>query len=317
MLQRARLTAPLAHQIEERAMLLKQGGGQTNTKALYYKQKREEEVTNHTRRLTSWSSGHTDSSHSQRGMDVYVFNITSRVAGERTHCSNFCKKDREKSHPCWVLLCFDAAVCSGSGHTVGEGGFAPWLRSDCAIVSGCWSKKSSSTWNNKNENKTSPTCLWLKAAVIILCILYSQVLILVTCMRQSIGVYPKKFSTSALAPCSRRIFTMRWQQFAQALCSGVCFFFPPVLGSAPAPSRFWITRKYRPFSAGFSAAEQAAFSGVSPSRFVANTSAPWLRKRSTCSSRPRRAARCRGVSLDSLVLMLTSAPFCNSSSAHL
>lgn len=108
-----------------------------------------------------------------------------------------------------------------------------------------------------------------------------------TCSRQSIGVYPAQFSTSAFAPCCRRTSTILQQQFAQALCSGVCCFLPAVWGLAPASSSFWLTRRYLPASDGLSAPEQAAFRGVSPSRLVAKTSAPWLRKSWTCSSRPR------------------------------
>lgn len=72
-----------------------------------------------------------------------------------------------------------------------------------------------------------------------------------------------------------------------------------------------------PTSAGLSASPQAVFRGVSPSRFLADTSAPWDRKSFTCSSIPRRATTWRGVIFVSLVNTLTSAPPVTSSSAHL
>lgn len=138
-----------------------------------------------------------------------------------------------------------------------------------------------------------------------------------TCNRQSMGVYPAQFCTSALAPCCSNISAMRGLQLLQALCRGVWCFLPAVQGSAPAPSSIWTMRRYRPASAGLSAPPQAAFRGVSPSRFLADTSAPWDRKSFTCSSIPRRATTWRGVIFVSLVNTLASAPPVTSSSAHL
>lgn len=195
------------------------------------RKEKKQEVIQRGRELTSDISADRESIQSQGGTDVYEFSITSRVAGERTHCFSIFREDKTSQRS--SLLVFSQCGCCTEPlveHT--------WLRGSEVIV--LWLLVAG-PGNPPPPEETSTEVFVFKNHKLYLFALspflkIHPAHICHTCNRQSIGVYPALFATSAFAPCCKRTSTILEEQFAQALCRGVCCFLPAVLGSAPAPS---------------------------------------------------------------------------------